>query len=177
MVSANAQIGIAESAFYPDLTLSGSYGYGATNLGQLFNASSSLWSVGASLADTLVDFGLRRATVRPARGFYDQSVAVYREAVLVAFQNVEDELVALRVLEREYAVRLQAERAARLAEQLALNQYRAGQVNYTTVITAQAQALSASQSVLTVLQDRLQASVGLVEALGGGWTTADLPRG
>ncbi len=175
--AANATIGVEEAAFYPDVTLSGSYGGAQSGgVGRLFNLSNALWSVGSQAAETLVDFGARRASVRAARAAYDQEVAVYRQTVLTAFQNVEDELVALRVLEQEYAVRLQAEQAARQSQDLAVNQYRAGQVNYTTVITSQATALQASQSVLTVLQQRLQASVGLVEALGGGWDESELPR-
>ena len=174
--AANALIGVEEAAFYPDLTLSASYGYGATNLGSLFNSSSSLWSLGSSLADTLIDAGGRRAAVRAQRALADEQTAIYRQTVLTAFQNVEDELVALRVLQQEETVRVQAEEAARIEERLALNEYRAGTVPYTTVIVDEAQALAASQSVLTVLQARLQASVGLVEALGGGWTTADLPK-
>lgn len=174
--AANAQIGIAEAAFYPDLTLSGSFGFDATNLGQLFNAASNIWSVGAQLSDTLLEFGGRRAAVRAARAAYDEQVAAYRQTVLSAFQTVEDELVALRVLQRQADVVAQEEAAAREAEQLALNQYRAGQVDYTTVITAQTAALNASQSVLNTLEQRLLASVGLVQALGGGWTTADLPK-
>ena len=174
--AAHALIGVEEAAFYPDLTLTASAGYGATNLTNLFNASSSLWSLGASLADTLLDAGGRRAAVRAQRAAADEQVAIYRQTVLAAFQNVEDELVALRVLEREYAVRLQDEAAARTVEQLALNQYRAGLVNYTTVITDQTLALTASQNVLTALQQRLAASVGLVQSLGGGWSMADLPK-
>ena len=175
--AANAQIGVQEAAFYPDVTISGSYGGESSGgIGRLFNLSNALWSVGSQAAETLVDFGARRASVRAARAAYDQEVAIYRQTVLIAFQNVEDQLVALRVLEREYAIRLQAEQAARQAQAVSLNQYRAGQVNYTTVITNQATALNASQSVLSVLQQRLQASVGLVEALGGGWDTSELPR-
>ena len=174
--SGNALIGVAKSAFYPTLTLSGDYGYGASNLGSLFNASSSLWSVGAELADTLFDAGLRRAQVRAARAVYDADVAVYRQTVLTAFQGVEDQLVALRVYQQEEEVRLQDEAAARQAEQLDLNEYKAGTVDYTTVITAQTAALSASQGVLTTLQNRLVASVALVEDLGGGWDVSELPK-
>jgi len=173
---ANAQIGVAESAFYPTLTLSGSVGSDATTIGNLFNASSSLWSVGASAADTLLDFGLRRAEVRAARAVYDEDVAAYRQTVLTAFQNVEDEIAALRVYERQEAIELEYEKTAREAVRLDLNEYKAGVVDYTTVITAQTAALSASQSVLTVLEQRLLASVLLVESVGGGWTPADLPK-
>ncbi len=174
--SGNALIGVAEAAFYPDLTLSGDYGYGAANLGSLFNSANSLWSVGASLSDTLLDFGLRRAQVRAARAVYDQDVAAYRQTVLSAFQGVEDQLVALRVYQQEEAVRLQDEAAARQAEQLDLNEYKAGTVDYNTVIAAQTAALNAAQGVLSVLQQRLVASVALVEDLGGGWDASALPK-
>ncbi len=173
---ANAQIGVAEAAFYPTLTLSGSAGYDATTVGALFNASSSLWSVGASAADTLLDFGLRRAEVRAARAVYDEDVAAYRQTVLTAFQNVEDEIAALRVYESQEAVDLEYETAAREAVRLDLNEYKAGVIDYTAVITAQTAALSASQTVLTVLEQRLMASVLLVEYVGGGWSPAELPK-
>jgi NodT family efflux transporter outer membrane factor (OMF) lipoprotein len=173
---ANAQIGVAESAFYPTLTLSGSVGSDATTIGKVFSASTSLWSVGASAADTLLDFGLRRAEVRAARAVYDQDVAAYRQTVLTAFQNVEDEIAALRVYEKQEALELEYEKAAREAVRLDLNEYKAGVIDYTTVITAQTAALSASQNVLTVLESRLLASVLLVEYVGGGWTPADLPK-
>jgi outer membrane protein TolC len=155
MASANAQVGIAVAAYYPDLTLSGNYGTGAASIGSLFGAATSLWSVGGELADTLIDFGARRARVREERAAYDESVAIYRQTVLTAYQG---------------------EASARQAVQLDLNQYREGTVDYTTVITAQATQLSASQNVLTVLQERLQASVLLVENLGGGWSATDLPK-
>ena len=174
--SANAAIGVAVAAYYPDLTLSGSLGASADDFGRLFNVQNSVWSLGSSLAETLIDFGARRAAVREARATYDGQVALYRQTVLTAFQTVEDQLAALRVLQQEQAVREQEEASARLSEQLALNQYRAGQVAYTTVITAQALALSASQTVLTVRANRLNASVALIQALGGGWTQADLPK-
>ncbi|WP_298687075.1 efflux transporter outer membrane subunit [uncultured Sphingomonas sp.] len=176
MASANALVGVAVSAYYPSLTLSGDYGSGASSIGSLFTSAASLWSVGAELADTLIDFGARRARVREQRAAYDESVATYRQTVLTAFQGVEDELSALHVYQQEQAVLLQTEASARQAVQLDLNQYREGTVDYTTVITAQATALTASQNVLTVLQERLQSSVVLVEDLGGGWSARDLPK-
>jgi len=115
--------------------------------------------------------------VQQARAAYEEAVARYRQTVLTAFQDVEDQLAALRVLEQEAALRTAQEASARQAEQLAINRYRAGQVDFTTVITAQQQALSAEQSVLSVLRSRLGASVGLIQALGGGWISADLPKG
>lgn len=169
MASENALIGVAVAAYYPSLTLSGEYGTGASNLGSLFGAATSLWSVGGSAAETLLDFGARRAQVREARANYDEAVATYRQTVLTAFQGVEDELATLRIDQQEYDVLLRNEAAAHEAVQLDLAEYKQGTVDYTTVITAQAAELSASQNVLTVLQSRLQASVLLVEDLGGGW--------
>ncbi len=175
VAAANANIGIQVSAYYPDLTLSGSLGSSANDFGRLFNAASSVWSLGSSAAETLIDFGARRARVAEARAAYDASVAAYRQTVLTAFQGVEDQLAALRVLQSEEAVRLQAEASARRAQEIALNQYSAGLVDYTTVITAQAQALSASEAVVTTRAQRLVASVTLIQDLGGGWTAGDLP--
>ena len=177
MQASNAQVGIAISAYYPNVTLSGSLSTAASTLGSLFSASTSFWSVGAQAADVLLDFGARRSRVQQARAAYDQSVAEYRQTVLNAFQGVEDQLASLRVFEQEAAVRTQQEASARLAEQLALNRYRAGQVDFSAVITAQQQALSAELSSLAVQRSRLEASVTLIQDLGGGWTTADLPKG
>ena len=175
VAASNANIGIQVSAYYPDLTLSGSLGASADDFGRLFRASNSIWSLGSSAAETLIDFGARRARVRQARAAYDASVAAYRQTVLTAFQGVEDQLAALRVLEQEATVRQQALASARRAEALALNRYRSGLVDLTTVITAQAQALNAAQTALSVSGNRLTASVSLIQNLGGGWTTADLP--
>ncbi len=174
--SASAAIGVQVAAYFPSITLSGSYGFNATNLSTLFNSGADVWSYGANVAETLLDFGARKARVREARAVYAQRVAAYRQTVLTAFQGVEDQLVALRVLETESKIRDQELTSARLAQQLALNRYRAGQVDYTTVATAQAQALSSAQNVLTLTRSRQNASVALIEALGGGWTTADLPK-
>jgi NodT family efflux transporter outer membrane factor (OMF) lipoprotein len=174
--SSNALIGVQVAAYYPDITLSGSYGFAATNLGHLFASSASAWSYGASLSETLLDFGARRARVQQAKAARDQSVAQYRETVLTAFQGVEDQLAALRILEGEATLRDQALTSAKQATQIALNEYRAGTQPYTTVVTAQATQLSAAQSVLAVLQARQTASVTLIEDLGGGWTNADLPK-
>ena len=176
VAAANAQIGVAISAFFPNLTLTGDSGSSASSLAGLFNSATSFWSLGADVTETLLTFGLRRAQVAAARAFYDQEVANYRQTVLVAFQGVEDSLAALRIYQQQEAVLLQTEAAARQAVQLTLAEYREGTVDYTTVITAQAAALTASFNVLTVLQLRLQASVLLVEDLGGGWSAADLPK-
>jgi NodT family efflux transporter outer membrane factor (OMF) lipoprotein len=171
VAAANAQIGVAISAYFPTVTLSASAGASG-----LLSSSAGLWSLGASAGETLLDFGFRRAQVSAARALYDEEVAFYRQTVLTAFQGVEDELAALKVYQEQQDVVVQAEAEARQAVQLDLAEYRAGTVDYTTVLTAQAAELTASQNVLTVLQLRLQASVLLVEDLGGGWSAADLPK-
>lgn len=175
MAATNAQIGVAEAAFYPDLTLSASYGFTSTALDTLIRASNSLWSVGGQLSETVFDAGFRSAQVAAARAVYDQDVANYRQTVLIAFQQVEDELAALQILAEQSSVEANAVRLARLAEQLTLNQYKAGTVPYTAVITAQTTALADEETALTVLQNRLLATVTLVQALGGGWDAAQLP--
>jgi len=174
--SASALIGVQVAAYFPTITLSGSYGYNSTGLSSLFNSSSDVWSYGLNLADTLVDFGARQARVRQAKALYRERVAAYRQTVLTAFQNVEDQLVALRVLGREAVLRDQALASARQAEQLALNEYKAGTVDYTTVVQAQNTSLQAGQSALQILQQEQLASVALIEALGGGWSQTDLPK-
>ncbi|HZZ31415.1 MAG TPA: efflux transporter outer membrane subunit [Phenylobacterium sp.] len=177
MASGNALIGVAVASYFPNVTLSGDYGSSASSLGRLFTASSTLWSFGADATETLLDFGLRKAQVRTARAVYDQDVASYRQAVLTAFQGVEDELAALRIFQQEETALLLTEQAAQQTVKLDLAEYREGTVDYTTVIAAQAILLTTSLNVLTVIENRLNASVLLVENLGGGWTTADLPRG
>jgi NodT family efflux transporter outer membrane factor (OMF) lipoprotein len=176
MAAANAQIGVAVAAYYPDITLSGSFGYAAA-MGPLFAASNQLWSFGATIAETIFDGGLRDAQVEAARAVYDQTVANYRQTVLTAFQQVEDQLAALRILEQQAAVVDAAVRDAREAVRLTLNEYQAGTVAYTTVITAQTTALSNEQNALTVHQNRLVASIALTQALGGGWSAEQLSGG
>jgi NodT family efflux transporter outer membrane factor (OMF) lipoprotein len=173
--SANAQIGVAIAAYYPAITLSASYGFVGSAIETLFRASNAVWSVGPQLAETVFDAGLRSAQVAAARAAYDQTIANYRQTVLAAFQQVEDELAALRILEQQAEVQDRAVRAAEEAERLILNQYVAGTVSYTNVVTAQTVSLGNKQTALSILQSRLAASVVLIEALGGGWTAADLP--
>ena len=174
MAAANAQIGVAVAAYFPDLTLSGSYGFASPVTAGLLHTPNNVWSVGAAASDALLDFGARRYQVREARAAYDGTVATYRQTVLSAFQQVEDELAALRILESQYQVADQTVKDASLAVSLTLNQYRAGIVAYTAVVTAQATALSDAQALLAVRQSRLVASVTLIQALGGGWSTQDL---
>jgi NodT family efflux transporter outer membrane factor (OMF) lipoprotein len=167
--AASAQIGVAVAAYFPDLTLTGSYGYTGNELGRLFGANSSVWSAGASLAETLFNGGATRAQVSAARAGYDQAVAQYRQTALAAFQEVEDQLAAQRVLVAEYEHRRQAADAASQAAVMVLNQYKAGQVDYTAVVTAQANSLSAQQSLVQAQTTRQTTAVALVQALGGGW--------
>jgi NodT family efflux transporter outer membrane factor (OMF) lipoprotein len=176
MAATNALIGVAVAAYFPDLTLSGSYGFASNVVAGLIRAPNNLWSAGASASDALLDFGARSAQVRQARAGYDISVANYRQTVLTAFQQVEDELATLRILEQQYQVQDQTVKSANLAAQLMLNQYKAGIVAYTAVVTAQAIALSDAQTLLTIRQNRLTASVTLIQALGGGWTSTSLGK-
>jgi NodT family efflux transporter outer membrane factor (OMF) lipoprotein len=175
MAAANAQIGAAEAAFYPNLTLSASYGFSNTGLAKLFRASNALWSVGGTLVQTVFDAGLRSAQVEAAKATYDQTVANYRQTVLTGFQQVEDELAALTILAQQAQVEANTVRLAREAERLTLNQYQQGTVAYTAVITAQTTRLNNEQTALGIMQSRLVASVALVQALGGGWRAAQLP--
>ena len=174
MAAMNAQVGVAISAYFPDLTLSGSYGFVSNVLSGLVKAPNNIWSFGGAATDTLLDFGARPAQVRQARAAYDAAVASYRQTVLTAFQNVEDDLATLRILEQQYAVQDQATKSANLAVELTLNQYKAGTVAYTAVVTAQGIALADGQTLLTIRQNRLTASVALIQALGGGWNASSL---
>ena len=175
MAAANAQIGVAVAGYFPSLTLTGSYGLASSTIGTLLHASSLTWSVGPQIAANIFNGGLTTAQVAAARASYDETVANYRQAVLTGFQGVEDNLAALRVLQEQAAVQDAAVAASSDAERLILNQYRAGTVDYTSVVTAETTALSDRQTALSVLQSRLNASVLLVENLGGGWSATDLP--
>ena len=175
VAAANAQIGVAIAAYFPDFTLGGSDDYTGVSMSRLIRAPNRVWSFGPALAQTLIDGGLRRAQVDAARAAYEGTVDSYRQTVLAGFQQVEDELVTLRVLEQQATVEEAAVAAAREAEKLTLNQYKAGTVPYSSVITAQTARLSAEQTALTVLSNRLQASVALIEAVGGGWDASQLP--
>jgi NodT family efflux transporter outer membrane factor (OMF) lipoprotein len=175
MASANAQVGIAVAAYYPDITLGASISFASTMLGTLFTIASSVWSVGPQLTGTAIDGGARGAQVEGARANYDKTVAVYRQTVLTAFQQIEDGLVQQRLVEQQEKVQQAAVAAAREAERLSLNQYQAGTIPYTTVITSQTSALSAEQTLINVRLTRFTTSATLVTALGGGWRVQDLP--
>ncbi len=174
VTAANAQIGIAITAYYPDLTLAGSDGYAAPLLGRLLQAPNEVWSIGPSLALTLFDGGAISAQVKAARATYDQQTALYKQTVLTSFQQVEDDLSTLRILAQQETVENQTVLDAEQATKLVTNQYNAGTVAYTTVITAQTAELSAQQSALSVRENGLIASIQLIEALGGGWNSSAL---
>ena len=176
MASANAKIGVAIAGYFPNVALGATYGQQSSLLHTLFTAASSIWSFGlTNVSLPLFNGGLTAAQVSAARAAYDETVAEYRQAVLTGFQQVEDELAASRILEEQAAVQDRAVAAAREAELLSLNQYRAGTVDYTTVVTAQATALSNEETAVNIRQSRFVASVNLIEALGGGWNTSQLP--
>jgi NodT family efflux transporter outer membrane factor (OMF) lipoprotein len=172
--AANALIGVQVAAYFPTLTLTGQAGFAGAELGRLFSASAFTWSLGATATETLLDFGARKARVAEARAAYDQAVAIYRQAVLTALGQVEDNLAAQRVLAGELALDQSASLAADENETIARNQYLAGQTDYTTVVVADATALSARRTLLQVQATRLTTAVDLIAALGGGWS-GDLP--
>ncbi|MFK4072559.1 efflux transporter outer membrane subunit [Ectopseudomonas khazarica] len=174
VMAANAQIGVAEAAWFPDLSLSATGGYRGSSFADWIEVPNRFWSLGPQLALTLFDGGARRAELERSEAAYDQTVAEYRQAVLDSFREVEDYLVQLRVLEQESGVQQEALDAAREALRLIENQYRAGTVDYNSVVTVQATALSNERSNLTLLGNRLLASVQLIAALGGGWQVEQL---
>jgi NodT family efflux transporter outer membrane factor (OMF) lipoprotein len=175
MASANAQIGVAMGAYYPQISLGATIGFLSGGVGSLLQIANATWSVGPQLAGTFLDGGAVKAQVEGARANYDATVATYRQTVLTAFQQVEDTLAQQRILVQQEQVQRAAVAAAREAERLSLNQYRVGTVPYTTVVQTQAAALAAEQTLLTIRLNRMVASANLVKALGGGWRQEDLP--
>jgi NodT family efflux transporter outer membrane factor (OMF) lipoprotein len=169
VAQANAQIGIQRSAYFPSLTLSASAGNSASRVADLFGASTSLWSLGLSVAQTVFDAGATRARVEQVEAARDAAVARYRQTVLTAFQAVEDQLSTTRSLAEQAELRRVASEAADLTEQQLLNRYKAGQVSYTDVVTAQASALSARRTLSQLAANRQASAIALIQALGGGW--------
>ena len=169
VAAANAEIGVARSAYFPSLSLSASAGGAASRVGDLLKSSSSLWSLGVSVAQTVFDAGATGARVDSAVAARDKAVATYRQTVLGAFQSVEDQLSSLHALAEQAGLRRTASEAADQTEQQLLNRYQAGQVSYTDVVTAQASALSARRTLAQLAASRLAASISLIGALGGGW--------
>jgi NodT family efflux transporter outer membrane factor (OMF) lipoprotein len=169
VAAANAQIGVATAAFYPSVSLSGSIGFASSSFSNWISLPSRVWALGAALATPLFDAGLRKAQRDEAIAAYDATVANYRQTVLTGFQDVEDSLAALRILEDEAQAQDVALQSARKAVELTTNQYRAGIVNYISVVAFQAIAFSAEQNAVNLTGRRLAASVALVKALGGGF--------
>jgi NodT family efflux transporter outer membrane factor (OMF) lipoprotein len=176
VAAANEQIGIAIAAFYPNLSLTGGGGVESSSLAKWFTWPSRFWSVGAQLADTLFDAGRRRGVVAEQQAAYDATVAAYRETVLTAMQQVEDNLAALRILAGEADKVQQTIQAANRGLEISTVQYRSGTVDYLAVITAQATLLNADVTAITLLNRRLSASVLLIEGLGGGWNASQFPK-
>ncbi|MGA2716384.1 MAG: efflux transporter outer membrane subunit [Bryobacteraceae bacterium] len=177
VAAANANIGIAQTAYYPTLTLSASAGLLSTNLQRLFTWAARTWSAGPGVSETLFDFGRRSAQVELTQAAYDSTVAAYRQTVLSAFQEVEDDLAALRYLAEEAQQQAEAVAAAQSALALELDRYKAGTDSYLNVITTQEIALGDQQQAVAILQRRLTAAVDLVKAMGGGWDASTLPSG
>ena len=175
MVATNEQIGIAKAAFFPTVNLSASGGFESSAISTLATAPSRFWSIGSNVAETFFEGGRRRAQLDLERAAYDATVAGYRQTVLTAFQQVEDELSALRVLEQEATAEDRAVKAALESLDISNAQYKAGTVSYLQVITSQTVALQDQIAAVNILTRRLTASVLLVEALGGGWDASQLP--
>jgi len=174
MAADNAAIGVAQAAYYPDLTLSGTGGYTSSAWRSLLTAPNRFWSLGSELSGTVLDFGATSAKVRQAQATYDGQVATYKQTVLSALQEVEDYLVELHTLESEVSIQQRAVSAAQDAQRQYRNQYQAGMINYLDVASAQATALTAQQSLLTLIKEQLVSSVQLIAALGGGWDAKSL---
>jgi NodT family efflux transporter outer membrane factor (OMF) lipoprotein len=174
MAAANADIGVAKAAYYPAITLNGSGGFDAATLSKWLVWPSRFWSIGSTVAETILDFGLRGAHTDQAIAAYDASVAAYRQSVLTGFQEVEDNLATLRILEEEAAMQDEAVKAARQSAAVSLNQYKAGIISYLDVVTVTAIALSNDRTLIDINGRRMTASVLLIKALGGGWNAAAL---
>ena len=177
VASANAQIGVAKAALFPSITLNANGGVGSSAIGGLLSLSNRFWTIGPTLAQTVFDAGRRSAVVAQAEAQYDVTAAQYRESVLVAFEDVEDNLAALRILADEAQQYDVAIESAQRTVELSLNRYRGGVASYLEVIVAQAALLTNQRTAVTVQTRRISAAVLLVKALGGGWNASQLPSG
>ncbi len=175
VAAANYQIGVARAAYFPNVTLSAAGGLESTGLGNLFDWSSRAWTLGAAMSETIFDAGLRAATVAQYRAAYDSSVAQYRQTVLAAFQQVEDNLASLRILEQQIQQQDVAVRSSERYLALALQRYKLGIDSYLNVITAQTTLLANRQTLVNLRTQQMTDAVQLIEALGGGWNVAQLP--
>jgi NodT family efflux transporter outer membrane factor (OMF) lipoprotein len=174
VASANAGIGVAQAARYPTLALTGAGGFGGSGFGNWFSTPDRVWALGAALAGPIFDGGLRESQVAQARAAFDAAAAKYRQTVLAGFQEVEDNLASLNLLAQERGVQEGAVTSARNAERVTLTQFRAGTTPYLAVITAQALALSNERTALQLQGRQIAASVALIKAVGGGWSTSQL---
>jgi NodT family efflux transporter outer membrane factor (OMF) lipoprotein len=176
VAEANDHIGIARAAFFPTISLNGAVGVEATSFANLFNPASLFWSIGPTLSQTVFDAGRRAAASEQANASYDETVANYRQTTLTAFQQVEDNLIALRVLQQEAESQHQATLAAQSAEQIFNNRYVGGLDTYLQVVTAQTTALTNERNDIDIMRRQMDASVLLIKALGGGWNVSSLPK-
>jgi NodT family efflux transporter outer membrane factor (OMF) lipoprotein len=176
MASANAQIGVAKAAYYPTVSLGAAGGFESGVITTLLSGPSVLWSAGGAAVETLYDAGRRRANLDQAIAAYDQAVANYRQSVLTGFQQVEDNVAALRILENEAQVQEKAVAAAQKYLELANTRYVGGVTSYLEVTTAQSAALSDELTAVNILGRRMVDAVALVQALGGGWNSYELPK-
>ena len=175
MAAANAQIGVALAAYYPTITLSATGGFEASTLPLWYTWPSRFWSLGAAAAETLFEGGLRGGQTAAARAAYDSTVGTYRQTVLTGFQEVEDNLAALRILEQEAKAQDEAVKAARLSVTLSTNQYKAGTISTLDLLVVVTNARNNERTAITIFGNRMSASALLVKALGGGWKASDLP--
>jgi len=176
VASANAQIGVAKTAYYPLVNLSATGGFESSAISTLINGPSGLWSIGLSAVGTVFDVGRRRALNDQARAAYDYQVATYRQNVLTGFQQVEDNLAAVRILENEAKVQNEAVEAAQRSLDLSVTRYKGGVTSYLEVITAQSAALADEVTAVNILGRRMANTVLLIQALGGGWDRSSLPE-
>jgi NodT family efflux transporter outer membrane factor (OMF) lipoprotein len=176
MAALNEQVGIADAAYYPSLTLSAGAGLGSTSFVRLFTWAGRFWTAGATLSQTLYDNGKRRGQVNFAEANYDAGMANYRQTVLTAFQQVEDNLAALRILEQETGATNETVKAAQTALDITVAQYKAGTATYLQVETQQTALFAEQEALVNLLTRRMVSSVLLVAALGGGWDTSQLPE-
>jgi NodT family efflux transporter outer membrane factor (OMF) lipoprotein len=176
MAAANEQIGIARAAYYPTLNLAAAAGLEGSSLLNWFNWSSRFWAVGPGLSETLFDAGRRRATTESAKAGYDSAIANYRQTVLTSFQQVEDNIVVLRVLQTESTQQHDTTEAAEEALRLFQNRYAGGVDTYLQVVTSQTTALANERNDIDIMRRKFEANVLLVKALGGGWDVSTLPK-
>ncbi|HBG29435.1 MAG TPA: RND transporter, partial [Gammaproteobacteria bacterium] len=177
VAAASAQIGIAQAAYYPNLTLSASGGYQSSSLGDLISLPNRFWSIGPRMALGIFDGGLRKSQVEQATAILDATADNYRLTVLSAFQEVEDQLIALRVLEAEAATQRETEDLARQSLAVVTNQYKAGLLSYLNVVAAQTVLLDSERTSIALMNQRLDASIALIRAVGGSWSPAtESPR-